>query len=79
MVLQGDRAESLLRFERGGQRLVSARDGLTTTDYQTQNAACSPYPLGLLDREHRLKGLGLPSDALWERGADWPDFGLTKE
>lgn len=35
-------------------------------------------PVGLIDLETRLQKQGLSSEALWERGSDWPEFGPAK-
>lgn len=43
-----------------------------------QSRQPASQPVGLLDLEERLIRLGLPSDPLWQRGADWPDFGAAK-
>lgn len=35
-------------------------------------------PVGLLDLESRLGEQGIASEVLWQRGAEWPDFGSAK-
>ena len=44
-----------------------------------QSRRPASQPVGLLDLESRLELAGLKSEALWERGSDWPDFGSAKK
>lgn len=44
-----------------------------------QSRTPASKPLGLIDLERRLSTAGFATDALWERGAEWPDFGDDKD
>ena len=43
-----------------------------------QSRAQASKPAGLIDLEQRLLASGTSADVLWERGAEWPDFGEDK-
>lgn len=43
-----------------------------------QSRQPASQPVGLLDLEERLIGLGMASGPLWQRGVEWPDFGTAK-
>lgn len=43
-----------------------------------QSRAQESKAVGLLDLEDRLSAAGHQTDVLWQRGADWPDFGPAK-
>lgn len=43
-----------------------------------QSRASASKPVGLSDLEARLKASDIAADTLWERGADWSNFGAHK-
>ena len=45
--------------------------------FQSPNQTSNP--IGLIELESRLQGKGLPSEELWLRGGQWPDFGDVKQ
>lgn len=44
-----------------------------------QSQAHTSKPIGLLDLERRLNASDLPTQALWEKGVEWPDLGKDKD